>query len=148
MYGYDDAVREPTAEEARVHTWLTIVTGGRLIYWFIYKPMGRKFWEAMPHIANEVRQLQSLLTADDAYELATGREGNVYYTCWRAAGKEILLVVNAGYTHASVPIFTRWLNGREVRDAKLLVGDEVVSVHNGLVWAQMPPLTAGAFQLL
>jgi len=148
MYGYDDAVREPTAEEARTHTWLTIVTGGRLIYWFIYKPMGRKFWETMPHIAREVRQLQSLLTADDAYELATGREGNVHYTCWRTAGKEVLLVVNAGYTPASVPIFARWLIGREVRGAKLLVGDEVVSVHNGLVWAQMPPLTAGAFQLL
>jgi len=148
MYGYDDAVREPTAEEARAHTWLTIIAGGRLIYWFIYKPMGQKFWEAMPHIANEVRQLQSLLTADDAYELATGREGNVYYTCWRTEGKEILLVVNAGYTPASVPIFARWLIGREVRDAKLLVGDEVVSVHDGLVWAQMPPLTAGAFQLL
>jgi len=148
MYGYDDAVREPTAEEARAHSWLTIITGGRLIYWFIYKPMGQKFWERMPHIASEVRQLQSLLTADDAYELATGREGNVHYTCWRTAGKEVLLVVNAGYTPASVPIFARRLIGREVRGAKLLVGDEVVSVHDGLVWAQMPPLTAGAFQLL
>jgi hypothetical protein len=83
MYGYDDAVREPTAQEARAHTWLTLVTGGRLIYWFIYKPMGERFWNAMPRIAEEVRSLEKLLTADDATELAVGREGNLYYSLWK-----------------------------------------------------------------
>ncbi|MFN4178763.1 MAG: hypothetical protein ACK4I8_00480 [Armatimonadota bacterium] len=147
MYGYDDAIREPTPEEARTHTWLTIVTGGRLIYWFIYKPMGKELWESMPKIANEVKQLESLLTADDATELAVGRENNVHYAVWRIDGKEILLLVNAGYTTANTPIFARWLTGREVKIVKQLIGDGNVTVRNGLVWAQMPPLAAGAFSL-
>ncbi|MGQ9520241.1 MAG: phage head spike fiber domain-containing protein [Candidatus Fervidibacter sp.] len=147
MYGYDDAVREPTAEEARTHTWLTLVTGSRLIYWFIYKPMSRNLWETMPQIASEVKQLQSLLTADDSIELAVGREGNVHYAFWRAEGKDVLLVVNAGYTFARVPIFARWILKREVGAADLIVGDNVVTVKGGLVWAQMPPLSAGAFVL-
>jgi len=71
-----------------------------------------------------------------------GRKGNLS-SQFRSLG-----VVNAGYAPASVPIFARRLIGRELRGAKLLVGDEVVSVHGGLVWAQMPPLTAGSFQLL
>ncbi len=147
MYGYDDAIREPTPEEARAHTWLTIVTGGRLIYWFIYKPMAKGLWESMPKIANEVKQLQLLLTADDAAELAVGREGNIYYSVWRTGGRDVLLLVNAGYTPASVPIFARWLTGREVKSAKQLIGDGSVTVRNGLVWAQMHPLAAGAFAL-
>lgn len=147
MYGYDDAIREPTPEEARAHTWLTIVTGGRLIYWFIYKPMSKGLWESMPKIASEVRRLQSLLTANDATELAVGREGNVHYAVWRTEGKDVLLLVNAGYTPTGVPIFVRWLTGREVKTAKQLIGDASVSVRNGLVWAQMHPLAAGAFLL-
>lgn len=147
MYGYDDVIREPTPREARAHTWLTIVTGGRLLYWFIYKPMGKGLWEAMSEISKEVKQLQLLLTADDATELAVGREGNIHYAVWRTGGKDVLLLVNAGYTPSIAPIFVRWLTGREVKTAKRLVGDECVTVRNGLVWAEMPPLAAGAFSL-
>lgn len=147
MYGYDDAIREPTPEEARAHTWLTIVTGGRLIYWFIYKPMGKGLWESMPKIADEVKQLQSLLTTDDAIELAVGREGNIYYSVWRTGGKDVLLLVNAGYKSENAPIFTRWLTGKDVKTVKRLMGDGSVTVRNGLVWAHMHPLAAGAFTL-
>ncbi|MER3501957.1 MAG: hypothetical protein C4295_10900 [Candidatus Fervidibacterota bacterium] len=147
MYGYDDAVREPTAEEARTHTWLTLVTGGRLVYWFIYKPMGQRFWATMPQIAKEVSRLEALLTKEDATELAVGREGNVHYALWRIGGQDILLVVNAGYTFARVPIFVRWLLRREVKRGRWMLGDKGIVVRGGVAWTQLPPLAGGAFQL-
>ncbi len=147
MYGYDDAVREPTPEEARAHTWLTLLTGGRLIYWFIYKPMAKAFWAAMPRIAEEVRRLEPLLTADDAVELAVGRERNVHYALWQTGGKNLLLVVNAGYTPVRVPIFARWLLGREVRQVQRLMGDSSATVRESVVWATLPPLGGGVFVL-
>jgi len=148
MYGYDDAVREPTAQEARAHTWLTLVTGGRLIYWFIYKPMGERFWNAMPKIAEEVRSLEKLLTADDATELAVGREGNLYYSLWNVNGEDVLLVVNAGYTQISTPIFVRWLIGHDVKETKLIIGDDGLTAKGSIIWVSLQPLTAGAFKLL
>ena len=148
MYGYDDAVREPTAREARAHTWLTLVNGGKLIYWFIYKPMGESFWNAMPKIAEEVRSLEKLLTADDATELAVGREGNLYYSLWNVNGEDVLLVVNAGYTPTNTPIFVRWLIGRGVKEAKLIIGDDGLIATGDIVWVSLPPLAAGAFKLL
>ncbi len=147
MYGYDDAVREPTPEEARAHTWLTLITGGRLVYWFIYKPMASSLWSAMPRIAKEVRQLEALLTTDDAAEIAVGRERNVHYTVWRTGGREVLFVVNAGYTPARIPVFARWLIGREVRRVQRLMGDGSATVRDSVVWLTLAPLNAAAFVL-
>lgn len=147
MYGYDDAVREPTPQEARAHTWLTIVTGGRLIYWFIYKPMSEKLWEAMVQIAEDVRYLEKLLTADDAAEIAVGRDNNVYYTVWSKEGGFILLLANAGYSAAHVPIFVKWLIGKEIKQVRNLRGEGEVSLRDSVIMAQLPPLGAGAFWL-
>lgn len=148
MYGYDDAVREPTAEEARTHTWLTIITGGRLIYWFVYRPMGTRLWEVMPHIAKEVQQLEEILTADDAAEVAVGRERNIHYAVWSSGGRYILLAVNAGYIHTRVPIFLKWLIGRKAGQIEKLFGDGNALISDGVVWLELPPLGACALQAM
>lgn len=147
MYGYDDAVREPTADEARAHTWLTLITGGRLVYWFIYKPMGLRLWSVMPRIADEMRRLEGLLTTDDATELAVGREGNLHYALWQSDGTNYLLTVNAGYTLARVPIFIRWLLKADVQQVERQMGDGNATARDGVVWVRLPPLGAGVFAL-
>ncbi|MCS7252493.1 MAG: hypothetical protein RMK18_08475 [Armatimonadota bacterium] len=147
MYGYDDAVREPTAEEARAHTWLTITTGGRLIYWFIYKPMGEKFWASMPQIAKEVEQLEGILTADDAVEVAVGREKSVYYSIWARNDGHFLLAVNASYTNVRVPLFLRWLTQSTVKQLEKIIGDGNATVRDDVLWLELPPLGACAFKM-
>lgn len=147
MYGYDDAVREPTADEARAHTWLTLILGGRLIYWFVYKPMSHQLWRAMPSIAAEVQKLAVLLTRPDAFERAVGREGALYYAVWDSGGATYLLAVNASYTPQRTPVFLRWLTGQDWRFLKPIATDGSATLRDGIAWAQLPPLGVGWWQL-
>jgi len=147
MYGYDDAVREPTPDEARAHSWLTVITGGRLIYWFIYKPMSLRFWNAMPQIAEEVKRLADIVTADDAYELAVGREGAVHYALWAKGDAIYLATVNASYAPQRVPLFLRWLTGRESQSAVAMVQSGQISLKEGVAFVWLPPLGIGLWRL-
>jgi hypothetical protein len=147
MYGYDDAVREPTPDEARAHSWLTVITGGRLIYWFIYKPMSLRFWNAMPQIAEEVKRLADIVTADDAYELAVGREGAVHYALWAKGDAIYLATVNASYAPQRVPLFLRWLTGRESQSAVAMVQSGQISLKGSVAFVWLPPLGIGLWRL-
>lgn len=96
MYGYDDAVREPTPDEMAGMTYACVIQGMRLIYYFIYKPMSVDLWESMAPLGAELRDLEPVLTDPDARELAVDvtREG-VHYALWQRGRGLALVACNA-----------------------------------------------------
>ena len=96
QYGYDDAVREPTPDEERAMTYLNLIHGSRLTYYFIYKPMSNELWESMKPLGKEMREIERLLTDPDAYEVEVGIQDKVNYAMWMIRGRLYLIACNAG----------------------------------------------------
>ena len=96
MYGYDDAVREPTPDEMAGMTYACLIQGMRLIYYFVYKPMSTELWESMAPLGAEVRALEPLLTDPEARELAVGlNQGRLHYGLWQRGRQFTLVACNA-----------------------------------------------------
>jgi hypothetical protein len=83
LYGYDDAVREPTPDEERAMTYLTFIHGTRLLLYWIYKPMNPALWESMKSLREEISRLEQIVTRDDAQWVSVGTCGLcVLYGLW------------------------------------------------------------------
>lgn len=129
MYGYDDAIREPTPEEQRCMTYLCLTHGMRLIYYFIYKPMSVATWESMTPLGDEIAALTPVLADPSARELAVGMlMDTVSYSMWESRGHVYFLAANGSYEPfqatfdvaklARRPLkrkATVWFEGRTVR---------------------------------
>lgn len=101
MYGLDDAVREPTPAEESCMTYLCVIHGMRLVYYFIYKPMSPDLWASMKPLGEELGELETLLCAPGATELKVAQtEAGVHYAVWRTGGKIVVVAANAGYDRA------------------------------------------------
>ncbi len=119
MYGYDDAVREPTPDEERGMTYVSLIHGMRLMYYFIYKPMATDLWESMRLLGDELRALEPILTDPDARELAVGVEKSIHYSLLQSRGKLYLIAVNAGDEATEFRLDLRKLMGeRPPREAR------------------------------
>lgn len=142
MYGYDDAVREPTPVEMRGMTHVCLTQGMRLIYYFIYKPMSVDLWESMAPLGAEIRALEPLLTDRDAVELARGvQDGAVHYSLWGTGrGGLCLMAVNAGDAPARPEFALRQLApGAKVRRVRALCGEAPASYRRGKLTLRLAP---------
>jgi hypothetical protein len=135
MYGYDDAVREPTPEEMRCMTYISLIYGMRALYYFIYKPMYTGLWDSMTPLGAELKELEPILGDSNARELAVGAANDsLHYALWQSGGKVYLLAcngdndqVNATFNLKEITGLTAgkatvWFEGRELplQDGNLL----------------------------
>ena len=77
-------------------TYLNLIHGSRLTYYFIYKPMSNELWESMKPLGKEMREIERLLTDPDAYEVEVGIQDKVNYAMWMVRGRLYLIACNAG----------------------------------------------------
>jgi hypothetical protein len=92
MYGYDDAVREPTMEEARAMSYVAAMHGCSLLMQWIYRPMSSSLWRAFSTINKELRRLVAGGPRERPRLLRSGvREGRLHYAFWRTGRGELLL---------------------------------------------------------
>lgn len=95
MYGYDDAVREPTPEEARAMTYTTFIHGTRLLCYWIYKPLNPQLWASTKDTQQELARLYEILSAADARCVRIGMlRGRVHYALWTVASRAYLIACN------------------------------------------------------
>ena len=88
MYGYDDAVREPTPDEQRAMTYLAYIAGVRLLFYWLYKPMNTALWDAMKPLGDEIDRLDQTLSQSDARCTRIGTVGlRMHYAFWE--GKDV-----------------------------------------------------------
>ncbi len=129
MYGYDDAVREPTPAEERCMTYLCLIHGMRAIYYFIYKPMSGDLWASMTPLGMELRTLQPLLGGPPARELAVAQTADtVHYCVWRTADGLLLIAANAGLEARQATFDLQGLVGRSASAATVLFEDRAAAL--------------------
>ncbi|MFQ6097800.1 MAG: carbohydrate binding family 9 domain-containing protein [Armatimonadota bacterium] len=150
IYGYDDAVREPTPAEQRCQTYLSLIEGARSIYYFIYKPMSIEMWDSMRPLGDELSTLAPVFasgaSATDRVRVSDERIRFAAFYCGerrekrrcrgacRASGRGRRLCViaaNAGYDEVSATFDLRGAIGRRVRTARVLFENRTVSCTNG-----------------
>jgi len=115
MYGYDDAVREPTPDEMAGMTYACLIQGMRLIYYFIYKPMSTDLWESMAPLGAELRALEPVLTDPDAREFAVDvTPDGVHYALWQRGRCVTLVACNASDEKGALDLDLKKLGARRV----------------------------------
>jgi len=141
MYGYDDAVREPTPAEERGMTYVCLIHGMRLIYYFIYKPMSRDLWESMKPLGDELRVLQPILTDPEANELAVGIQGKVVHYClWERGGKHYLIACNGSDEGVEVTFdLSRFIKGPLPHKATTLFAKQPIHLKGGRLKTTFKP---------
>jgi hypothetical protein len=117
MYGYDDAVREPTPEEERCMSYICICYGMRAIYYFIYKPMYSGLWESMIELGKELKVLEPVLGAPDAWEIAVDAIGDIHFSIWKSGAKIYLITCNGGGDEITVSFDLHKISGFTFRKA-------------------------------
>lgn len=141
MYGYDDAIREPTPAEETGMTYVSLIHGMRLIYYFIYKPMSPDLWESMKPLGDELRALEPILTAPDASELSVGIEGKtVHYCLWKNGGKHYLIACNGSDEGSEVTFnLSKLIEGTAPRKATTWFEKQPVHIKGGRLTATLKP---------
>ncbi len=94
LYGYDDAVREPTPAEQRCQTYLCLIAGARSLMYFIYKPMGRAMWNSMLPLGREIETLTPILATPPPHRQVTADGDLIRFSHRYVDGKWYLICAN------------------------------------------------------
>lgn len=95
LYGWHDAVREPTPEELRAMVYATYIHGTRLLGFFIYRPSSQTLWRSLVPLRREISRLDTITGSADAQLFQWGtRSGRVHYAVWTTSGQRHLIACN------------------------------------------------------
>lgn len=95
IYGFDDAYRHPSPDEIHAMTYLCLINGVRLFYYFAGKPASLPLWERMADTAGELKNLESFILDTEAYEVTSGiMNYAVRYALWHTPKGFLLLTCN------------------------------------------------------
>jgi hypothetical protein len=101
LYGYDDAVREPTPAEARAMTYLAYISGIRALLYWIYKPMNPALWDGMKQTGAEIDRLDRTLMRSRCTRIGTV-ELSTHYALWESEAGCYLVACNASAEPAEI----------------------------------------------
>ena len=148
MYGYDDAIREPTPAEETCMTYLCVIEGMRLVYYFIYKPMSPDLWASMTPLGRELNTLQPLLCDSEARELSVATMGEtVRYALWDTKDGLLLIAANAAYGSATAT-FDLTAHGRpRTANATVMFENRSVSLKGGRLTDTFAPCARHVYLL-
>jgi hypothetical protein len=155
MYGYDDAIREPTPAEEACMTYLCVIEGMRLVYYFIYKPMSPDLWASMTPLGQELKTLQPLLCDADARELSVATTGEtvryalwiVRNPAWQAKDGLLLIAANAGYEPVTATLDLASQARGRAANATVLFEDRSVSLKGGRLTDTFAPCARHVYVL-
>ncbi|MEK6795329.1 MAG: hypothetical protein AABZ39_11155 [Spirochaetota bacterium] len=86
--------REPTGPEAECMTYCSLINGVRGIKWFAQKPLTAELWNAMQHLAREVRTLTPVLySLDDAPNVNVSSK-DIDFVVKKYSGDTYIIAVN------------------------------------------------------
>ena len=95
LYGYLDAIREPTGDELNFMAYINLLFGGNYSYWQI-KSNAARTWDRLRKINVEMAALTTLLTLNPeaSNRIAPTLSGHYLYSEWETAADEYLIVVH------------------------------------------------------
>lgn len=95
LYGYLDAIREPTGEELNYMAYVDLLFGGNYSFWQI-KSNAKSTWDRLRKTNEEVAELtQQLMLNPDAAEIqAPILAGHYLYSAWREGADFYLIVLH------------------------------------------------------
>lgn len=95
FYGNDDAWRYPTGEELRAMTYLSLISGVRVFYYFAGTPASYELRLGLKNAAEELKALEPYLLNPASEEIDSGIVNySVRYTLWKHPGGYILIACN------------------------------------------------------
>ncbi|HEY6214231.1 MAG TPA: hypothetical protein VIW45_18180, partial [Vicinamibacterales bacterium] len=146
MYGFDDAVREPTPEEARAMSYATFIHGTRLLCHWIYKPMNLRLWDSMKTVHQEIRSLADAVSQADARCVRIGtRRGCVHYGVWTTGRRTFVAACNISPDGVIAGI-----DVPEARQSPKCDGwyEAPAAYHaRNTLWSHFPPLSRQVWEL-
>lgn len=96
LHGYDDAVREPTPDEERAMTYLSLIHGTRLLFYWLYKPMNNALWESLKSLREELNRLELILLDTESRWLNVGTNAlRIHYSMFQLGDSCYLIACNA-----------------------------------------------------
>jgi len=150
IYGFDDAVREPTFEEARAMSYAAAMHGSSLIMQWIYRPMNSSLWQAFSAINRELRRLVVGRDGERPRLVRSGiRRGTLHYAYWRSQAGLVLACCNTGPRSvvASIDLAVPGTTGISTRRAWFDDGGTSVRVGTAL-WVYLPAHGRQVYELV
>jgi hypothetical protein len=147
LYGYDDAVREPTPDEQRAMTYSSFIQGTRLMCYWQYKPMNALLWSSMLSLRQELARLEPIVFADRARCLRIGvRRGRVHYALWSDAHRSYLIACNVspGSVLARLPLTA---NGERLSVERAWYETGSYRALGSDLWTWFPPFARQVWEL-
>ncbi len=143
LYGYDDAVREPTPAEQRCQSYLCLIAGARSLMYFIYKPMGRAMWNSMLPLGREIEALTPILATPPPHRQVTADSDLIRFAHRYLDGKWYLICANPSASTVKVSFD---LSALEVTGpAKKLFEGGQVAVAGGKLEDTFAPLATRVY---
>ena len=143
LYGYDDAIREPTPAEQRCQAYLCLIGGARSLLYFVYKPMCVAMWDSMLPLGKEIEALTPVLATpppERAIAVDTDKircmlrlvEGKWYVVCANRTSE----TVKATFDLASLKV---------TGPAGVMFGEQSVPIAGGKLADVFPPLATRVY---
>lgn len=95
IYGSYDSPREPTPEEHRCQTYIVMIHGSRVIFYFIYRPMSVPLLDSMIPLGKEIARLTPVFLAPEVAEGVQANDPAIHATLRVYDGVRYLITVNA-----------------------------------------------------
>jgi hypothetical protein len=140
--------REPTPGEVRHMCYVNFIFGTRMIHFFEYKPMSKLLWESEKPLGVELQTIFQYIATPDAHELASSRQGPLFYSLWQSGDNYYLLYANATDKSIQSGINLRELIGKDVNEIKALSeNDSADGLSKNRLMLTLRPLQCGAYRL-
>jgi hypothetical protein len=139
--------REPTPQEIRSMTWLSVIKGATGIQYFVrqglnYFPKSAAAWSECGKIAVEIAELTPWLLSDESSYPVESYSENVIVSSRLHNGQLIVMAVNKLNEPQSTSIRITGINNTR---ARILFENRSVNVNGGLITAQLPPYGSEVF---
>jgi len=140
MYGSYDSPREPTPAEQRCQTYITLIHGARMLFYFIYKPMSPDLWESMIPLGNEVRTITPILCSPPAGRKVSSDHEAVHTLFCEKEGRRFILAVNISGERVKAILDLSGAGLPAAGKARVMFEDREVTWRNGKLEDAFGPL--------
>jgi len=127
-YGFFSA-REPTGPESECMVYLSLINGVRGLQFFAYVPRTLELWNAMQHLAMEVKQLTPILYSIEQPHEATVSPSAIHMVVKQYQGSSYLITVNTTDQPVKAKLQFPGTNG----EATVLFENRTVKIHDGVI---------------
>jgi hypothetical protein len=141
-YGFDDAWRSPSPDEARAMTYISLINGVRLFYYFTGRPASFALWEQMREIGHELKALEPYLIRRECREITSGIVAHgIRYALWDSPSGRCFIACNP----LAIPLTGSFDLGKKLglqeQTAIVLFEERKVTLSEGILNEEFGPFS-------